>query len=196
MAEEEKKQPEEEKEPIEEKQEEKEDNLLDEIRDGTYKVGTVGEEEEVDDEEDEEFEEGRLLTDQKHEAPKDVDKFIDTAKGELVEKEKLTEWDVIKAVAKQNNVQLRNPNSGCKHCYGRGWIGKDSVTKAPIPCTCINIPKSPAEKMAEAQYDNKKNMPKMNRKSLKQLKRLIKSEKKKMRKQQMEEEQRLKKMEG
>jgi hypothetical protein len=169
------------------------DEVLEEIREGTYNVGDVGEEEE---ESTEEVEDGRLLTGQKYEAPTDKDKFIDTAKGELIDKSKLTDWDVIKAVAKQTNTEIRNPRSGCKHCYGRGYIGWDSVTKAPVPCRCIYPPKTEDQLMQEAHIDQK-NAPKVfNKKTYKQLKKLIKAEKKLISKQKFAEEVRLKEIEG
>jgi len=170
------------------------DDILDEIQAGSYCVGTVGEEEESDT--DDSFEDGRLLTGQKYENPKDVDKFIDTSKGELIDKGKLSEFDVIKAIAKQTGIEIKKPNSGCKHCYGRGWIGKDYITKAPIPCNCIYPPKTHAQKIVEATTNGKKEMPKMNRKTIKQLRKLIKTEKKMVKKQKMQEENRLQKLEG
>jgi hypothetical protein len=178
-------------EPI--KLEEKKDEILTEIREVSYNVGDVGESEEED---TEEVEDGRLLTGQNYQAPDDVDKFIDTSKDEIVDKSKLTHWDVIKAVAKQNNVEIRNPRSGCKHCYGRGYIGWDNKTGAPIPCSCIYPPKTFDQKLMESNID-KKNVPAhLNKKKLKQLKKLIKSEKKLINKQKREEEERLKKVEG
>jgi len=169
------------------------DEVLEEIREGTYNVGDVGEEEE---ESTEEVEDGRLLTGQKYEAPVDKDKFVDTTKGELVDKSKLTDWDVIKAVAKQTNTEIRNPKSGCKHCYGRGYIGWDHKTKAPIPCRCIHPPKTPDQLMQEARTDQKNAQMVFNKKTYKQLKKLIKSEKKLVQKQKIVEEARLKEIEG
>lgn len=30
------------------------------------------------------------------------------------------------------------PDSKCrKNCYGRGWVGKQSITEQPILCSCI-----------------------------------------------------------
>lgn len=31
------------------------------------------------------------------------------------------------------------PNPGCLKCYGRGWIGMDSIGK--IPCRCVKLRK-------------------------------------------------------
>ena len=176
-----------------ENKEEIKDEVGDEIREATYNVGDVGEAEE---ENTDDVEDGRLLTGQNYETPKDVDKFIDTSKGEIVDKSKLTEFDVIKAIAKQTGTEIRNPRSGCKHCYGRGWIGKDWVTKAPIPCSCIYPHKTPDQLLKESQSD-RKNMPsQMTRKDIKKIKKLIKAEKNVIRKQGAEEKERLKDIEG
>jgi hypothetical protein len=156
-----------------------------EIKEGTYNVGDVGEEEE---ENSDDIIDGKILTDQNYETPKDVDKFIDTSKGELVDKANLTDFDMIKAIAKQNNLEIRNPRKGCKHCYGRGFVGRDSKTKQPIPCSCIYLPKTPNQ-LAEEKMKDEKNgtTPEKKRHMYKQLRKLIKSEKKKLREQKLEE---------
>jgi hypothetical protein len=176
-----------------EKKEEPITDLLTEIRQASYNPDDI----DVNEEEDnEDVEDGRLLTGQKYETPKDVDKFIDTAKGELIDKSKLSDWDVIKAVAKQTGTEIRNPRGGCKKCYGRGYIGWDSVTKAPIPCHCIYPPKTPDRKMQEQNQDKKNQPVSLNRKTIKKLRKLIKSEKKLIKQQKMEEELRLQKIEN
>lgn len=165
------------------------DDIFTEIYKNTYRIDEGNEEEE----DTEEVEEGRLLTDQKYEIPKDEDKFIDTAKGEFIDKSKLTPFDVIRAVAKQTGTKIKNPRSGCKHCYGRGYIGWDYKTKAPIPCNCIYPPKTPDQKL----QDNKEQTSiYLTRKTIKQLKKLIKMEKKLIKKQRELEEKRLKNIEG
>lgn len=75
-------------------------------------------------------------SDQQYEV-NDVEEFIDTETGTIVDKEKLTPLDAIKAVAKKLGQIVKNPRSGCRKCYGRGYIGRDSKTKMPIPCNCI-----------------------------------------------------------
>jgi hypothetical protein len=49
----------------------------------------------------------------------------------------ITPLDVIKEHAKQLGQELVDPNKNCKQCYGRGYIGRDSESKAPLPCSCI-----------------------------------------------------------
>jgi len=51
----------------------------------------------------------------------------------------ITPLDVIKAHAEQLGIELVDPKSSCKSCYGRGYIGRDSQSKAPIPCSCIQV---------------------------------------------------------
>lgn len=56
-----------------------------------------------------------------------------------VEKEdlKLTPLQVIKGMAKTLGQEIGDPKSNCKHCYGLGYVGRDSESKAPIPCMCL-----------------------------------------------------------
>lgn len=61
-----------------------------------------------------------------------------TEESEAVKK--LLEMDpleVIKASAEGIGLILKDPKSNCKHCHGRGWIGRNTITKEPIPCSCI-----------------------------------------------------------
>ena len=65
-------------------------------------------------------------------------------------------WDVIESSAVGMGIQINKPNKNCKHCHGRGWIGrrcvadtnadgspkldqygKPVIIKEPIPCKCI-----------------------------------------------------------
>lgn len=104
----------------------------------------------IEDEEffDEEYEDDDLVGGN-YEAPEDKDSFIDTGDGRVIDKKDLTPFEIIKAIAKQTGNKIRDPKPSCKHCYGRGWIGKDYKTQMPIPCNCIYPPKTPAEKEAE-----------------------------------------------
>jgi len=49
----------------------------------------------------------------------------------------ITPFDVIKKLAIQMGQEIQDPNPSCKYCYGRGYTGRDMVSKAPIPCKCI-----------------------------------------------------------
>jgi len=50
---------------------------------------------------------------------------------------KITPFDVIKAHAEKLGQTIVDPNPSCNDCYGRGYIGRDVMSKAPIPCRCI-----------------------------------------------------------
>lgn len=49
----------------------------------------------------------------------------------------ITAFDVIKKLAEQMGQEIVDPKSNCKHCHGLGYTGRDSKSKAPIPCKCI-----------------------------------------------------------
>jgi len=63
--------------------------------------------------------------------------FVDSNRGEVVDRKDLTPWEMIQSLAKQLGTTLLEPKKGCKNCYGRGWLGLHVETKTPIPCTCI-----------------------------------------------------------
>jgi len=76
------------------------------------------------------------LSSVRHAPMTDKDTFIDTAKGTLIDKSKLSPFEQIKIAAQQSGTEIRKPNSGCKHCYGRGYTGI-TLTGEPVACTCI-----------------------------------------------------------
>jgi len=90
----------------------------------------------------------------RYDLPENKDAFVDTKKGEIVKKEDIDPFQSIKAIAKQTGTVIREPRSGCRHCYGRGYIGIESKTRMPIPCSCIYPPKSPNDKTKEHMYDS------------------------------------------
>ena len=78
----------------------------------------------------------------------EAQKFIKT--DEAIEAEKMLEDDpmeVIKAAAEGIGLVLNDPKPNCKHCHGRGWVGRNAETKEPIPCTCI-FPKYESQRPA------------------------------------------------
>jgi len=85
----------------------------------------------------------------KYDAPETSEGIIDTKTGETKKAEDVTPFDVIKTVAEQSGIEIRDPRKGCKHCYGRGYIGRLVETQQPIPCNCITIPKTATEKETE-----------------------------------------------
>lgn len=49
----------------------------------------------------------------------------------------ISPFDVIKSLAEKLGQIITDPKSNCKKCNGRGYIGRDYNSKAPIPCPCI-----------------------------------------------------------
>ena len=49
----------------------------------------------------------------------------------------ITPMQVIKGMARNLGQTINDPKPSCKHCHGRGYIGRDSESKAPIPCSCF-----------------------------------------------------------
>jgi len=117
---------------------------------------------------------------QQYDLPEVEDKFLDTGKGEIIDKSDLTPFDVIKSVAQQTGNEVHDPKKGCRHCYGRGYIGIDSSTKSPIPCSCIFPAKTPNEKMQESLYDGQKYF-RPNRKQRRRMQQFMKRQLKKNR---------------
>jgi hypothetical protein len=52
-----------------------------------------------------------------------------------------TFYDVLKDdvhLLSENQIPLnKKPSSSCKKCYGRGFLGKNSVDFTYIPCSCL-----------------------------------------------------------
>lgn len=62
----------------------------------------------------------------------------DNIDGVLDQKDlNITPFDVIKKLAEKIGQDVKDPEPSCKRCYGRGYVGRDSETKAPIPCKCV-----------------------------------------------------------
>lgn len=100
--------------------------------------------------EDDDFVQGDDLSTAKHSELKSADTFIDTNTGKIIEKDKLTPFDHIRIAAEQSGTVIRNPRSGCKNCFGRGYVGYlDSGL--PLICTCIYPPTTKQERDKQAQ---------------------------------------------
>lgn len=115
---------------------------------------------------------------QQYDLPEVEDKFLDTGKGEVIDKSDLTPFDIIKSVAQQTDNEIHDPKKGCKHCYGRGYVGIDTTTKSPVPCSCIFPAKTDNQKMQEALYDGQKYF-KPNRNQRRKMQRFLKKQLKK-----------------
>jgi len=85
-----------------------------------------------------------------------IEEFIDTEGGEVIDKENLTPMDAIRAVAKKLGQTLKDPNPSCKHCYGRGWVGKEANTGMPYPCNCIKTEEDKKKEKESFNVDNRK----------------------------------------
>lgn len=44
-----------------------------------------------------------------------------------------------------SGVTFGNPRKGCKKCYGRGYIGKNTETGMPIMCSCSSRKRNDSE---------------------------------------------------
>ena len=68
-----------------------------------------------------------------------VETFHDKVKNKSYTKDEvaLTPMDVIRSMAEKLGQDIKDPNPSCKKCQGRGYIGRDAETKAPLPCKCI-----------------------------------------------------------
>lgn len=66
--------------------------------------------------------------------------YFDSSDNSIYTEEDLqiSPFDVIKKVAEKMGQIINDPKPSCKHCYGRGYVGRDSKTKSPIPCMCIH----------------------------------------------------------
>jgi len=80
-----------------------------------------------------------------YDLPESKEVLVDVHKGEVVKPEDVTPMDIIKALAKKHNMEISDPSKGCNKCYGRGYIGKDLATGAPVPCHCLYRKRSPQQ---------------------------------------------------
>lgn len=126
------------------------------------KIEELNQIDENDFSEDDYDSESGILTSVKYDDPDNADKFIDSKDGSVIDKENLTPFQIIKTIAKQNNQSIKDPEKSCKHCYGRGFEGKDKDTQMPIPCRCLFRGKSNKEKEADQMYDSARLNGKMN----------------------------------
>lgn len=118
-----------------------------------------------------------------YDLPDNRDQFVDVTKGEVVDRDSIPVIEVIKAVAKKIGCEVCDPLPGHRACQGgRGYVGLDSKTKAPIPCKCIfrknkNPEQAYHNMMAESAYGGWNR--EKRRKIFKEMKRRKKLEKRK-----------------
>jgi len=84
-----------------------------------------------------------------YDLPQQKQGVIDTSTGQIKEMKELTPWDYIKGMATSMNIDIKNPKSGCKKCFGRGWTSKVVGTGQPVPCSCIFPVQTPEKKALE-----------------------------------------------
>lgn len=101
--------------------------------------------------------------------PKSNESFVDMDGGKVLDKDDVSPFDYIKTMALQENVQVEDPRSGCRKCYGRGYIGIDLNTKAPVPCSCIFRGRTDNDRRNEELYDQKRAYGDLNRKQRRRL---------------------------
>jgi len=72
-----------------------------------------------------------------YELPEQKEEFIDVSKGAIIDKKDISPLEIIKAVANKNGMKLNLSARGCRYCFDRKYVGFDSITHAPIPCSCL-----------------------------------------------------------
>lgn len=92
--------------------------------------------------------------DVKYNLPEDKNVIVDNT-GEVIDKDNLTPFQIIKLVAAQNQLEINDPKKDCKHCYGRGYLGVELLTKKPVPCQCIFPKRNVNQKVNDQIVDAK-----------------------------------------
>jgi len=69
--------------------------------------------------------------------PEDKEVIVDPEKDEVKNLEDLTPWEKIMTAAEKHGVEIHNPKSNCRRCYGRGYTGVELKTQMPVACICI-----------------------------------------------------------
>lgn len=161
--------------------EEQEENFINTV-DETSDINDVENNMFISEDFDEEFDSTGILTGEQYDLPTDADSFVDTDTGEVIKREDMTPWQIIKAIAKQNGTILQDPLKGCHHCYGRGYEGIDAHTKMPFPCRCLFRGKTDKEKEAENLYDQGRMTKTFSRDQKRRMKKALKNQFRQMRK--------------
>jgi len=122
------------------------------------------------------------LTDQKYDDIKTADQYVDVKAGNVINKDDLSPWEIIKMVAKDNNYIVQEPKKSCNHCHGRGYEGIVHDTKMPVPCRCIFPPSSDSQKFQEALYETDKMKGQVNHARKRKMVKYFKTEEKRIKK--------------
>lgn len=92
---------------------------------------------------------GESLIGEKYKAPQKDEKFVDVQKGTVVDKKDVSPLLQIKAFLESNNIPMGQPKSGCRKCYGRGYVGFETLSKTWVPCGCLFPVLTKAQRDAE-----------------------------------------------
>ena len=46
-------------------------------------------------------------------------------------------WRVIVEAAQAMGIEIQKPKPNCKHCHGRGYVGRHADSGEPVACNCI-----------------------------------------------------------
>ena len=93
-------------------------------------------------------EEEKKIFEQTYEMPEVKESLVDVREGKVVDAKDVAPIDIIKALAKKFSWDIKDPLSGCKKCYGRGYEGKN-MDGSPKPCRCLFRGKTPEQKKME-----------------------------------------------
>jgi hypothetical protein len=92
-----------------------------------------------------------LMLDNNYDLPEDRNEFINDSTGEVIKKEDLNPFEVIKRIAQRTGTVIREPKENCKKCYGKGYTAIRADTKAPVECKCIFPPRTKEQKEEDLQ---------------------------------------------
>lgn len=64
----------------------------------------------------------------------------------------LDPWMIIVESARAMGIKLNRPKENCKHCHGRGYIGRHADSGEPIACNCIFPKETYDREIGNVQY--------------------------------------------
>lgn len=131
---------------------------------------------------DDEYETGSLFTDAKYDVPDNADAFVETGEGKVIKRENMNPFEMIKAIAKENGTEIKDPRKSCKYCFERGYEGIETTTKMPVPCRCLFRGKTEEQKKQEGLYDSGRLNGKITRRQRRAMARMLKKNFKNQRK--------------
>ena len=89
-----------------------------------------------------------------YKAPESKDTVVDTKSGKVEDIKNMPPLEQIRVAAQRAGVPINeNPKRSCKHCYERGYVGRNA-DGSPVVCRCMFPPKT-----SEQKKDEKKGVP-------------------------------------